>query len=103
MSAKNNKIYLDQKSYELLKSIFVEYPYTFYMYGSRVKGIHKQYSDIDIFAPSDVPLLVISEVKEQCDQSSLPYVVEITYECFCSKDFIEKIRPDFVDISQGVV
>lgn len=41
-------INLEQKDFLLLKSILKKYPYTFQAYGSRVKGSHRKFSDLDL-------------------------------------------------------
>lgn len=63
----------------VLKSIFAPYQptYQFECYGSRVKGGFKKTSDLDVMitdadsGPFDVP----DEIKQKCDDSVLPYIV----------------------------
>ena len=68
----NNKIIIDQQDKKLMLEILEKYPYQFYVYGSRTKGLAQKYSDIDICYFDDIPQQDINKI--------LPL----------EKDFIEK-------------
>ncbi|CAH1762790.1 7289_t:CDS:2, partial [Entrophospora sp. SA101] len=53
------------------------YPYTFYAYGSRVKGTARQFSDLDICYQEDIPLSIISDIREELEESNLPFSMEL--------------------------
>ncbi|CAG8721015.1 6626_t:CDS:2 [Gigaspora margarita] len=54
-----------------------KHPYSFYAYGSRVKGEARRLSDLDICYYDNIPLSTISEIKEEFEESNLPFEVEL--------------------------
>ena len=73
--------------------------YSFYYYGSRVKGNFEKISDLDILikGEKEMPLLVLSELKEKFDASYLPYVVNFSDYQNITSDFYEHIKQDLVN------
>ena len=75
----------------ILKDIFEPYQrdFRFACYGSRVKGGFEKTSDLDILicGKEAMPLETLEEIRQKCDDSRLPYIVN-----FC--DF-HKVDPDF--------
>mgnify|MGYP004647895317 FL=1 len=65
---------------EILKPYFSKYD--FYFYGSRVKGNFRPLSDLDILmkSNSEINLNDIDEIKENFDESDLPFVVNLAYD-----------------------
>ena len=74
--------------------------YTFYYYGSRVKGSHSPVSDLDILIKGDkeMPLVLTSEIKQIFDASSLPYIVNFTDYNKIDPSFYELIKEDLVSV-----
>jgi len=68
---------LEEKYYQIIRQILSQYPYQFYAYGSRAKGTANKYSDLDICYQEEVPLAVISEIRERFTDSNLPFEVEL--------------------------
>ncbi|CAH1764154.1 6517_t:CDS:2, partial [Entrophospora sp. SA101] len=54
-----------------------EYPYTFYAYGSRVKGTARRLSDLDICYQEDIPDNIAFKIEEEFKESDLPFLVEL--------------------------
>lgn len=75
----------------VLKDIFVPYQtdFRFACYGSRAKGGFEKTSDLDILicGKTVMPSEMLEEIKQKCDNSCLPYIVN-----FCD---YHKIDPDF--------
>ena len=73
-----NRIYLSPDELKILRSIFAG-TYQVIIFGSRAKGTHKKFSDIDIClkAPQAIPRKVIALLKARCSESNLPYKVDI--------------------------
>lgn len=78
----------------ILKNIFEPYrpDFRFACYGSRVKGGFEKTSDLDIliYGKEAMPLETLEEIRQKCDDSRLPYIVN-----FC--DF-HKVDPDFYQL-----
>lgn len=68
---------LEEKHLNIVKKILGKYPYRFYAYGSRVKGTARKYSDLDLCYQEEVPLSVISQLREEFTESNLPFEVEL--------------------------
>ena len=70
-------INLEKKHQEIINNILSKYPYKFYAYGSRVKGTARKFSDLDICFQEEIPLSVISQLREEFSESNLPFEVEL--------------------------
>jgi predicted nucleotidyltransferase len=68
---------LEEKHRKIVKKIINKQPYRFYAYGSRVKGLAKKYSDLDLCYQEDIPISVISRMREEFVESNLPFEVEL--------------------------
>ena len=88
------------KEYNIIKTILEQYKnkYEFYFYGSRVRGNFRPLSDLDILVKSknNIDLNDIDNIKTFFDESTLPYVVNLSYEL--DEDFYKLIENDLVKI-----
>ena len=88
------------KEYNIIKTILEQYKnkYEFYFYGSRVRGNFRPLSDLDILVKSknNIDLNDIDNIKTFFDESTLPYVVNLSYEL--DEDFYKLIEKDLVKI-----
>lgn len=86
----------------IIKTILSPYlqSYEFYFYGSRVKGTHTKVSDLDILikGASEIPSDVKEEIKQQFDESALPYIVHFADYQTIDKTFYEIIKKDLIPI-----
>ncbi|MBQ7450315.1 nucleotidyltransferase domain-containing protein [bacterium] len=75
--------------------------YSFYYYGSRVKGTFEKTSDLDILikGQNEMPVSVLVELKFAFDNSSLPYIVNFTDYNKIDKTFYELIEKDLIPIN----
>lgn len=84
----------------IVKSILEPYSatYTFYFYGSRVKGKYSKVSDLDILIKGDaeMPLSDVEYLKQQFDASSLPYIVNFCDYHKIDASFYKRIEKDLV-------
>jgi predicted nucleotidyltransferase len=91
-------IYVDPEDLEILKQIFSG-PYQAIVFGSRVTGKHRKFSDIDICIKSNPPLSAyeMELLQEQCEESDLPFKVDLMR--------YEDINPYFQEIvdTKGVL
>ena len=70
-------IQIEKKHLEMVLQILRKYPYSFYAYGSRVKGTARKYSDLDLCYQDDIPISITRKIKEEFEDSNLPFHVEI--------------------------
>lgn len=91
-------ITIEPRHYKIIRDILNEYPYTFYVYGSRAKGTAHKFSDIDICSLEQVPRSVLGEIEEKFYLSRLPYTVDLTDVTRCSEEFKEAIKKDLIKI-----
>ncbi len=91
---------ITSKEYNIIKTILEQYKnkYEFYFYGSRVRGNFRPLSDLDILVKSknNIDLNDIDNIKTFFDESTLPYVVNLSYEL--DEDFYKLIENDLVKI-----
>ena len=69
-----------------------------YVFGSRSTGTAKQYSDLDLLIDSDkeLPLSLLSELREIFTESNLPFKVDIVDKHRITEEFLEKIKKDWI-------
>jgi len=96
-------IYLDDKYKKIVLSILQKYPYTFYIYGSRVKGTQHRTSDIDICFTDPIPLSVQAHIEEDFEESDLPFQVDLSDFNLMSRSFQEKIKNEMYLLQQKTV
>jgi uncharacterized protein len=77
MKNKNSILQIEPQDYQTLCQILAKYPYTFYAYGSRVKGTAQKFSDLDLCYREEIPLSVLGEIREELENSGLPFIVEL--------------------------
>lgn len=89
---KKNHLYVKPSEFEIIKSIFKDTDGVFF-FGSRVKGDHKKFSDLDVCIKRDklVPDLELSLLREQFEESNLPYIVDIIDYQRVSEDFQKRV------------
>jgi len=87
---------LEEKHWNIIQQILSKYPYEFYAYGSRVKGTARKFSDLDICFQEEIPLSVISQLREEFSESNLPFEVELVNWKHMRKEFREVIQGDLM-------
>ena len=91
---------ITSKEYNIIKTFLEPYKnkYEFYFYGSRVRGNFRPLSDLDILVKSknNIDLNDIDNIKTFFDESTLPYVVNLSYEL--DEDFYKILEKDLVKI-----
>lgn len=80
----------------IVHSILTKYPYHFYAYGSRVKQQAKQYSDLDICYQEPIPWSTLSHLKEDFENSNLPFKVDLIAWDWMDENFQKLIEKDLV-------
>lgn len=83
----------------MIISILSKYPYRFYAYGSRVKEQARQHSDLDLCYREEIPLNVLSHLREDLEESDLPFSIDLVAWNWMSPEFQELIKNDLVMFS----
>ncbi|WP_425363368.1 nucleotidyltransferase domain-containing protein [Candidatus Tisiphia endosymbiont of Hybos culiciformis] len=92
-------INLEKKDFLLLKSILRKYPYTFQAYGSRVKGSHRKFSDLDICIMEVVSDEELFNLQEELEESDLPIKVDVKrWFVDMDEDFRSLIEKDLIPL-----
>jgi uncharacterized protein len=68
---------LEERHQKIVKEILNKYPYQFYAYGSRVKGIARKLSDLDLCYQETIPDYLVYQIEEELKESDLPFMVEL--------------------------
>lgn len=89
---------VSEKEFDIIKNILKNYQGKFFAYGSRVKGNFSDLSDLDVLVISENYSEVITDLKEQFDNSLLPYVVNFTDFNTLDENFYNLIKNDLVEI-----
>lgn len=93
---------ITQEEQKIINKILNEYKknYVFYYYGSRVKGNFSKNSDLDILikGEQEMPLSDLVKIKENFDESKLPYIVNFTDYNGLDEDFYNLIKNDLVPV-----
>ena len=89
-------MYMESRHLEIVRAILKKYPYTFYAFGSRVKGTHKRLSDLDICFVDNIPGNILSHIREDFEKSNLPFTVDLVNLNTCDEKFRAQIEPDLI-------
>lgn len=78
----------------LLNLFEIKNSYSVFVFGSRVKGNFKQYSDLDLWIETEPKLESheISYLKDQFEESSIPIKVDIVTPETCLPEYLEQIQ-----------
>lgn len=93
----NNTLTLSHKHLLILQDIFASHSNA-YVFGSRAKGTAKEFSDLDVCFIREKPTsdVEISLIREKCEESNLPFVVDIIDYHQISKSFQQIVEKDKV-------
>ena len=87
-------IHIDSEDFTILQNLLNKFNYTFYAYGSRVKGTHRKFSDLDLCIMEPISDLELFYLKEAFTESDLPFKVDVRRWIDMSKDFQTIIQGD---------
>ena len=90
---------IKEKHLSIIREILKEYPYVFYVYGSRAKKKAKKNSDLDLCYKEKIPGKIIFAIKEQFEESDLPFKVDIASWENLSPTFQKLIEKDLIVLS----
>lgn len=89
-------IHMEAHHLEIVRDILKKHPYTFYAFGSRVKGTQKKFSDLDLCFMEHISWSIRSKIEEEFEESDLPFKVDIVDWNMCDESFRALIAKDMV-------
>ena len=92
-------IQINEKHLRILKDILKNYPYKFYLFGSRAKGKSSKFSDIDICYKENIPDKTTIKIKFELEDSNLPFFVDLVYWNNMPENFQKQIEKDLIPLS----
>ena len=94
-------IHMEDQHWKIVQEILNKYPYTFYAYGSRVKGTQKRFSDLDLCFIEPIPWNIRAHIDEDFEESDLPFKVDVIDWNLMASDFQELIKKDLALVQTG--
>lgn len=86
------------EEYKEILSILKKYQGEYYAYGSRVKGDYTKSSDLDILVNSQDFEYFINSIKNDFDNSHIPYIVNFIDKNNITEEFYSLIKNDLVKL-----
>lgn len=90
---------IKEKHLNIVKEILKKYPYTFYVYGSRSQKRARKNSDLDLCYKEKISGNIIFDIKDQFEESDLPFKIDIVSWDSMSPTFQKLIEKDLKPIS----
>jgi predicted nucleotidyltransferase len=96
---------LSQSQYKILENELIEplskLNASVYIFGSRARGDHHPFSDVDILVKSteSIPSEVISAIKEALEESKLEVSVDIVEDSMLADSYRDKVESEKIKIS----
>lgn len=91
-------INIEPKYLKIILNILQQYPYEFYVFGSRVKGTNQKFSDLDLCVKEHLSRREKAKMMQDFDDSKLPITVDLIIWEECSNDFKNLIIKDMIQI-----
>lgn len=91
---------MESRHLEIVNSILKKYPYKIAVFGSRVKGNPKKFSDLDLCVMEPISDLVLGYMQEDFEDSDLPFTVDIVRWDKCSESFKKNIKNSLLMITK---
>jgi predicted nucleotidyltransferase len=88
-------INIEQRHLDMVMNILKKYDYTFYIFGSRITEKAKKFSDLDLFYIDPIPEKTLYLIKEEFEESNLPYTVDLVNYQKCKPYFKEIIKQNY--------
>lgn len=94
-------LYIDPKDKAELLTLLVSFKhYDIQAYGSRVKGTHRKFSDLDLCFIQEMPREILHELKDKFTDSNLPFFVSIVAWSKLNDNFKKLIQQDLLPLDK---
>jgi predicted nucleotidyltransferase len=67
-----------------------------WVFGSRARGDHQRFSDLDLLVEGKVDPKILSKIREDLDNSSLPIKVDIVLDSALAESYRKSVEKDRV-------
>ncbi|NRB10118.1 MAG: GNAT family N-acetyltransferase [Rickettsiaceae bacterium] len=91
----------EERHMKMIMDILQKYPYSFYVFGSRAKDNPQKFSDLDLVVFDQVDVFKLLSIKEDFEESYLPYTVDVICWNDTKEDFINLIKDDLKLVQAG--
>lgn len=94
----------NRDTFPILKLILNKYlpgpDYKYFVFGSRAGTKHRKFSDLDIgiLGPSEIPGSILVQIKQDLNDSDIPYLTEVIDFSTVSEDFKKKALSSTISI-----
>lgn len=85
---------LETRHKQIIEDILSKYQYQFFIFGSRIRGDARKFSDLDLCYKQTIPAHIISDIKESFEESNLPFTIDILDWNQLDKSFQKQIAKD---------
>lgn len=93
------KLQLSTQERSIIKNILQKYPHST-LFGSRIKGTAKKFSDLDICLKDQIKAYEYELLKEEFENSDLPFTVDIVEYQELDNNFKKIIDADNVPLTK---
>jgi len=94
-------LHMEWRHWQFIDQVIAAFPYTFYAFGSRAKGTQKSLSDLDLGYVEPIPISDLSRLNGACEDSDLPFTVDLVDLNAASPAFRQLIAGDLVLLRRG--
>jgi kynurenine formamidase/predicted nucleotidyltransferase len=89
-------IQLEKRHKKSIDALLIQFPYSFYVFGSRTKNKATIKSDLDLCVKDRISLQEYAHIKEALNNLLLPFSIDLIAWTMISADFKEKIEKDLI-------
>lgn len=93
------QLQLEDYHKKIIHDIIKNFKLNFYAFGSRTKNKAKRFSDLDLCIKNPVTKTELRKIKDQFEESSLPFKVDIVVWDNISEEFKQNIEKDLIEIN----
>ncbi len=96
METTNNADQYLNQVFEIIAAYIKDHPARIYLFGSRAAGTARNFSDCDIGIEPvrNLPVGLLSRLREELEESHIPYVVEVIDLSQVNEEFARKVRDE---------
>lgn len=93
---------IEPRHLAIVQDILKNYPYDFYVFGSRVTSAAKTLSDLDLGYFAKITPKELLELEDDFEESDLPYKVDIIDLSSCNAEFLAIIKKDMIPFPKSL-
>lgn len=93
-------IMMEEKHFQIVKSILNKYNIKAYAFGSRLKRTAKEFSDLDLLIKQPVDPIKMRQLKDDFEESTIPYKVDVILWEKIDENFKNMIEHDLFPFAE---